>query len=95
MLFLYTYHVVASRVCHLSQGKGSNLHNTTHLSLRLVNPAGDFTETFGKSFGFALEKVMANLGTFKLGLHGTERLTGREDCFPLEDEGGKVSLVGE
>ena len=90
-----TYHVVASCVGHLSQRKGSDLHDTTHLSLRFVDPASDFTETLGESFGFALEKVVANLGAFKLGLHGTERLAGREDCFPLEDEGSEVSLVGE
>jgi len=74
-------------VADLGEGEGSNLHDSAHLALCIVDTAGDFSEAFGQGLTLALEQVVAGLSTLQFTLHQPQRLPGREYGLSLENGG--------
>jgi hypothetical protein len=67
------------------------LHDFAHFLLGVGDAARDVAETFGESFRFAFEEVVACLGAFEFGFHYAEGLAGREDWFTVLWRGMRIS----
>ena len=74
-------------IADFGEGEGSNLHDSAHLALCIVDTAGDVSETFSQGLTLALEQIVASLSTLQFILHQTQRLPGREHGLSLDSLG--------
>lgn len=85
LLDLVTNSSASNGVADLGEGEGSNLHDSAHLALCIVDTAGDFSETLGQGLTLAFEQVVAGLSTLQFTLHQPQRLPGREYGLSLNN----------